>query len=241
MIHSALAIPINKNFKKFKALNDERCDISIKTYTQFQLLILNEITLVGNRMLSFIDHKLRIIKKVLDNFMGGLDVIMSSDFYQDPSIQDSWIFKPRLDGLNILETFFWYEHVKCYELKQIMQQNDANFIDILNQFCIASKIHDDISFINKICLKMPPIDTTLPYLFHTNAKTIEHDKNKFQNTLGETFKFVTHDTLRQIPHFLTNQFLATCQAQLALNYIIIFISTNSTWLASHFKVNQLFD
>jgi hypothetical protein len=28
-IHFALAIPINKKFKKFKALNDERCDISI--------------------------------------------------------------------------------------------------------------------------------------------------------------------------------------------------------------------
>jgi hypothetical protein len=33
MIHSALAIPISKNFNKFKALNDERCDILIKTYT----------------------------------------------------------------------------------------------------------------------------------------------------------------------------------------------------------------
>ncbi len=33
-IHSTLAIPINKTFNKFKALNDERCDILIKTYTQ---------------------------------------------------------------------------------------------------------------------------------------------------------------------------------------------------------------
>jgi hypothetical protein len=75
-------------------------------------------------------------------------------------------------------------------LKQIMQQNDINFINILNQFWIALETHDDINFINQICLKMPPIDTTLPYLFYTNAKTIEHNKNTFQNTLGETFKFV---------------------------------------------------
>jgi hypothetical protein len=33
-IHSALAIPINTKFNKFKTLNDERCDISIKTCIQ---------------------------------------------------------------------------------------------------------------------------------------------------------------------------------------------------------------
>jgi hypothetical protein len=31
-------------------------------------------------MLSFIDHRLCVIKQVHDDFMGGLDVIMSSDF-----------------------------------------------------------------------------------------------------------------------------------------------------------------
>lgn len=33
-IHSTLAIPINKKFNELKALNDERCDVLIKTYTQ---------------------------------------------------------------------------------------------------------------------------------------------------------------------------------------------------------------
>jgi hypothetical protein len=40
---------------------------------------------------------------------------------------------------------------------------------------------------------MPPIDTTLPYLFYTNVKTSEHNKNTFKNTLSETFKFVAQD------------------------------------------------
>jgi hypothetical protein len=90
-IHFALAILINKNFNEFKTLNDERCDILIITYTQLQPLIINEISLVGNKLLSFIDHKLHVIKQVHDNFMGGLDIIMSCDFYQVPLIRDSWI------------------------------------------------------------------------------------------------------------------------------------------------------
>jgi hypothetical protein len=44
-------------------------------------------------MLTFIDYKLRIIKQLHNEFMGGLDVIMIGDFYQTPCIQDSWIFK----------------------------------------------------------------------------------------------------------------------------------------------------
>jgi len=74
-----------------------------------------------------------------------------------------------------------------------MRQIDTNFINILNQFRTTSKTHDNINFINQICLKKPPLDTTLPYLFYTNVKTIEHNKKTFQNTLGETYKFVAQD------------------------------------------------
>jgi hypothetical protein len=142
-------------------------------------------------MLSFLDYRLWVVKQVHDDFMGGLDVIMSCDFYKAPLVWDSWIFRPKSNGLKILRTKFWNEHVKCYELKQIMGQNDANFINILKWFQITSKTHDNINFINQICLKMPPIDTTMPYLFYMNVKTTEHNKNTFQNTLGETFQFVT--------------------------------------------------
>jgi hypothetical protein len=50
-------------------------------------------------------------------------------------------------------------------------------------------MYDDINFVNQIYLKMPPIDTTLPYLFYMNAEITKHNKN----TLGETFKFVAQD------------------------------------------------
>jgi hypothetical protein len=62
MIHSTLAIPLNKNLIELNALINERQDIFIKTYDQLCLLLINEVFLVGNRMLSFIDCKLCIIK-----------------------------------------------------------------------------------------------------------------------------------------------------------------------------------
>ncbi len=38
-------------------------DILIKTYDQLQMLIIDDISLVGNQMLKFIDHKLCDIKQ----------------------------------------------------------------------------------------------------------------------------------------------------------------------------------
>jgi hypothetical protein len=38
----------------------------------------------------------------------------------------------------IINAMFWCCDVKCYELKQFMQQNDLEFINILNKFQILS-------------------------------------------------------------------------------------------------------
>jgi hypothetical protein len=92
-----------------------------------------------------------------------------------------------------LGTNFWHEYVKCYELNQVMWPKNENFINILNKFRTTSQKFEDIKSINHIYVKPPPKDNTLPYLFYTNAKTIAHNKKKFENTNGETFLFVAQD------------------------------------------------
>jgi hypothetical protein len=84
MIHFEFAIALNKNLTKLNALSDERWDTFIKAYDQLCLLVTDEVSLVSNKML-------RIIKQVHNEYMGGLDIIMTNDFYQAPPIRDSWI------------------------------------------------------------------------------------------------------------------------------------------------------
>ncbi len=119
-MHFALAISLNKILTKLNALNDEKCDTFIKTYDQFCLLVIDEISLVGNRMLSFIYCRLCVIKQVQNEFMGGLDVIMTNDFYQALLVLDSWIFKPIIYIFNSITINYWSKYAPCYELKQIM-------------------------------------------------------------------------------------------------------------------------
>jgi len=82
-----------------------------------------------------------------------------------------------------MDLMFLCKNVNCYELKQVMRQNDLEFISILDKFSTTLQTSKDIEFLNKICFKIPPIDNTLPYLFYTNVKTIQHNKNIFEKKM----------------------------------------------------------
>jgi len=60
---STLSIPLNKSINNFKPLHDERCDVLIKKYAHVKVLILDEMSLIGSCMFSFIDKRLQIIKR----------------------------------------------------------------------------------------------------------------------------------------------------------------------------------
>jgi hypothetical protein len=50
---------------------------------------------------------LHMIKQVHNLvYPSNFDVIMTWDLYQDPHVQNSWIFKPKIDGFNIFENNF---------------------------------------------------------------------------------------------------------------------------------------
>ncbi len=74
------------------------------------------------------DLRLSIIKQIHNEFMGGLDVIMTNDFYQAPFVRNSWIFKPITNTFNTIAlNYYWLKYVQCYELQEVMQQDDINF------------------------------------------------------------------------------------------------------------------
>ncbi len=83
-IHLGLVILLEKKNQWTKSIKWWKNDNLIKNYDQLHLLVVDEISLVGNIMLSSIDYRLWIIKQVHNQFMGGLDVIIISDFYQTP-------------------------------------------------------------------------------------------------------------------------------------------------------------
>jgi hypothetical protein len=58
-------------------------------------LVLDEISFIGNKIFSFIDYRLRAIKRTYHHFFGNLDIIIIGDLHQVPLTRDSWVFKPK--------------------------------------------------------------------------------------------------------------------------------------------------
>lgn len=79
-IHYALAILLNKNLTNLKSLSDEKVTLQKKCMINFGSLIIDKISLVSNKMLTFIDCRLCVIKQMRIEFMAGFDAIMTCDF-----------------------------------------------------------------------------------------------------------------------------------------------------------------
>lgn len=70
-IHSSLSLLLN--CKNLSSLSSERLDTLVKKYDQLRLLVLDEISLIGKRILKFTGLRLRSIKRLHTSFFGNLD------------------------------------------------------------------------------------------------------------------------------------------------------------------------
>jgi hypothetical protein len=79
---------VNQSLSNLEKLSAEILSKLIDQYEQLQFVVLDEVSLVGARMLNAIDQRLRSIKHIQNNFFGGLDAIVTGDFYQTLPIRD---------------------------------------------------------------------------------------------------------------------------------------------------------
>jgi hypothetical protein len=110
-IYSTLNIYIQESLFSLPNLSLDSLNRLTCQYEQLQLVLINEISFVGVRMFNVIDNRLRSIKHIQNNFFGGVDVIMRSDFYQAPPMKDSWIFQNIKNNVNALAPNFWQTYV----------------------------------------------------------------------------------------------------------------------------------
>jgi hypothetical protein len=114
--------------------------------------VLDEVSLIGSKIFSFINLHLRSIKHAHNLVFGNMDVIITSDLYQAPPVQDKWVFQRTLDNIDALRINFWLDCFCCFELFQVMRQSDEQFIEVLNRFRTTTHNPIDITFLNNTCL-----------------------------------------------------------------------------------------
>lgn len=76
-IHSALQLPVCTSYRDLQGSSLQRLQLALKGISY---IIVDEMSMIGQRMLAWIDKRLRQAPGQLDTQLGGLSVILLGDF-----------------------------------------------------------------------------------------------------------------------------------------------------------------
>lgn len=114
-VHAAFCIPAGQRFT-YKATQYT----ANKVYMHLKVLVIDEISLVGQNMFNFVNVRLQEIKGCTSLF-GGVSVKTVGDLFQLKPVYDSWIFCQNSRDYGPPGTNLWKDNFKMYELTIIMR------------------------------------------------------------------------------------------------------------------------
>ena len=175
---------------------DELNTFRIK-YRHLKVVIIDEISMVGNKMLNFIDTRLQQLTGSKAAF-GGLSVIAVGDLYQLKPVNDFLICLDLKEGASSLARNLWKELFTMYELVDIMRQkDDLAFAQLLNRLRVNEMTEEDKQ---KLQTRVFDRDTgdypkDAVHLFARNVYVKKHNDNILSQLPGEKFVIPCHDNV----------------------------------------------
>lgn len=162
-----------------------------KKFQSLDLLIIDEISMVGCNLASAIDNILSEYIDCLDIF-GGIQVVVSGDFFQLPPVKDKMLFG----------TDLWRDlRLRRYDFTVPMRQrNDLRFFNLLNRIRVGDITDSDIDLLKKRDIEtIAEIPTErITHLYFRNVDVKEKNRKEFNKLPGqETTVRAIDETLKK--------------------------------------------
>lgn len=207
-----------------------------KAWKMVDILIIDEVSMMSKKVFEIIENIARVVRKVPHLPFGGIQVILSGDFYQLPpvgSVDD-------VDtSLFCFESLRWKETMKnVVVLKKIFRQEDQMFAKILNQIRsgrlslksynilnerVTVKYNDDRDIRPTILL---PTRKQVNKINQDELEKLTSDKKVFK--LSSVMESIpTNVSKQQVDHevqFLTNSILADTNLILCVGAQVMCVS-----------------
>ncbi|XP_071137022.1 uncharacterized protein [Mytilus edulis] len=172
-LHQAFSLPPTLPFPYIYLREDSVNKLRSKLQ-HLSILIIDEISMVGQRSLLYINERLRQIKQSGNALFGNICVIAVGDFYQLPPVKQKCLYDLRPESSFPL----WSSNFSLVELKQVMRQKDDSvFAHLLNRLRVKRK-DQLISLQDKSFLKSCEQHTNPPetlHIFGTNKEVESHN------------------------------------------------------------------
>ncbi len=118
----------------YTPLGEERLNSLRAKFSDLQILIIDEISMVDHNLLAYIHGRLRQIKQTGDfSPFGNVCVLAVGDFYQLPPVKGKSLYT---DDVTVN---LWSSLFKVVELTTIVRQKDSQFADLLNRLRTRTK------------------------------------------------------------------------------------------------------
>ena len=183
-IHSWSGIGVNDELSQHFVdnLSKGRREIIEKT----DVLIIDEISMLHDFRLDMVDEACRLVRKEPDIPFGGIQIVMSGDFFQLPPINRG---DSRAGGF-VVHAEVWREldPVICYLLEQ-HRQDDEVLLDILNSMRAGDvRRHHAQTLLDRTEIE-PPADATLTELHTVNIDVDSINNLKLRNLDGDEYTY----------------------------------------------------
>ena len=163
-------------FQKDQQLHCGELNTLRTTYRNLSVVIIDEISMVGNKQFAFIHERLSLLNGTKADF-GNLNIICVGDLYQLQPVGEKWIFSDMDIGL---ARNLWKEHFRMFELTDIMRQkDDLQFAEMLNRLRHNQLTEEDRNLIesHKISQNSPDYPKEAQHLFTQNKYVNDFNKN----------------------------------------------------------------
>ena len=189
-LHSAFLLPLGQTRSYIKLSDDKRNTLRSKV-GNLDLLIIDEISMVGSNLFLQLHYRLTEIKGS-SNLFGGVAVIVLGDLYQLPPVKQQFVFKPVSDHIARLYGSLW----DCFtftELKIIMRQKeDMQFAQLLNRVRVNEQTADDVQLLQSRQTGDADVENAL-HVYARNCDVDSHNQRQLTNLNQHIESFVAID------------------------------------------------
>ena len=196
-IHSTLGISPNEFGKCVTKLSDKHRHDLRKRFSELQIIIIDEISMVSNRFFLHIHQRLcEIFGCTTDKPFAGISVMVCGDFFQLPPIKCGPVYAPFHDPMLSLDNL--WTNFKIAELTEIMRQRgDQTFIDVLNNVRIGeiTEVDEEILKSRFVQKDDPNYPLNAVHIWAENALVNQHNMDMLQNIDDVPYELICDDTL----------------------------------------------
>ena len=183
-VHSALLLRVQKYGKGGEPLTFEKLNTLRSKLENLQLVIIDEVSMIGSDMLLNIHKRLSEIKgESCDSLFGNVCILAVGDLYQLPPVRQSHIYDPVRDRVERLNGSLWKDHFQLHELDEVMRQkDDQTFAEMLCRIRVGKQTENDIEVLKSRVIS--PDDENYPedalHVYALNRDVDERNETKLK-------------------------------------------------------------